>query len=151
MLNKSSISYISRLLKFKHYPELLPNRCSPSFLIQLSLSKPDSKWLASTSTLVFTMLVREGMGAFFTGLRISLIRDVPFSGIFYPIYSFFRSELTDLYGYEMGKGGSQADRMKAIAVISSLSSFLANIVSCTVTHPLDLIRTRAYFKYYNTD
>lgn len=91
------------------------------------------------------------MGAFFTGLRISLIRDVPFSGIFYPIYSFFRSELTDLYGYEMGKGGSQADRMKAIAVISSLSSFLANIVSCTVTHPLDLIRTRAYFKYYNKD
>lgn len=59
MLNKSSISSISRLLKFKHYPELLPNRCSPSFLIQLSLSKPDSKWLASTSTLVFTMLVRK--------------------------------------------------------------------------------------------
>ena len=28
----------------------------------------------------------EGMGGFFTGLKISLIRDVPFSGIFYPIY-----------------------------------------------------------------
>jgi len=41
--------------------------------------------------------------------------------------------------------------MKAIAVISSLSSMMANIVSCTITHPLDLIRTRAYFKYYNSD
>ena len=29
----------------------------------------------------------EGIHGFFTGLRISLIRDVPFSGIFYPIYS----------------------------------------------------------------
>lgn len=33
---------------------------------------------------------REGLGAFFTGLKISLIRDVPFSGVFYPIYSYFR-------------------------------------------------------------
>lgn len=28
----------------------------------------------------------EGYRGFFTGLKISLIRDVPFSGIFYPIY-----------------------------------------------------------------
>lgn len=28
----------------------------------------------------------EGLKGFFTGLKISLIRDVPFSGIFYPIY-----------------------------------------------------------------
>ena len=37
--------------------------------------------------------VHEGFGAFFTGLKISLIRDVPFSGTFYPIYSFFRTNL----------------------------------------------------------
>lgn len=30
----------------------------------------------------------EGYGGFFTGLKISLIRDVPFSGVFYPIYEF---------------------------------------------------------------
>ena len=29
---------------------------------------------------------KEGMGGFFTGLKISLIRDVPFSGVFYPLY-----------------------------------------------------------------
>lgn len=28
----------------------------------------------------------EGFRGFFTGLGISLIRDVPFSGIFFPIY-----------------------------------------------------------------
>lgn len=30
--------------------------------------------------------INEGVGGYFTGLKISLIRDVPFSGIFFPIY-----------------------------------------------------------------
>lgn len=96
---------------------------------------------------------KEGLGAFFTGLKVSLIRDVPFSGIFYPIYSFFRVHLTEVYDYEMSghPNVSPAERMKAIAMISSIAAMLANVVSCTVTHPLDLIRTRLYFKYYNTD
>ena len=29
---------------------------------------------------------KEGALGFFTGLKISLVRDVPFSGIFFPIY-----------------------------------------------------------------
>lgn len=32
----------------------------------------------------------EGMAGYFTGLKVSLLRDVPFSGIFYPIYMFFK-------------------------------------------------------------
>jgi len=52
--------------------------------------------------------LKEGMGGFFTGLKISLIRDVPFSGIFYPIYSFFRHELQSIYEYEMSGSVSAA-------------------------------------------
>ena len=48
-----------------------------------------------------SIYLQEGMGAFFTGLKVSLIRDVPFSGIWYPMYCFFRSELSNLYDYEM--------------------------------------------------
>ena len=33
-----------------------------------------------------TIVAQEGFRGFFTGLGISLIRDVPFSGIFYPVY-----------------------------------------------------------------
>lgn len=29
---------------------------------------------------------KEGFGGFFTGLKVSLIRDIPFSSIFYPTY-----------------------------------------------------------------
>lgn len=47
--------------------------------------------------------VQEGAGAFFTGLKVSLVRDVPFSGVFYPIYCFFRGKLSTLYEYEMSR------------------------------------------------
>jgi hypothetical protein len=46
--------------------------------------------------------LNEGIHGFFTGLRISLIRDVPFSGTFYPIYSFFRSKMS--YAFNMDDG-----------------------------------------------
>jgi hypothetical protein len=35
--------------------------------------------------------LNEGMGGFFTGLKVSLIRDVPFSGIFFPLYELSKS------------------------------------------------------------
>lgn len=33
----------------------------------------------------------EGYGGFFTGLKVSLIRDVPFAGIFFPLYELSKS------------------------------------------------------------
>jgi hypothetical protein len=37
------------------------------------------------------IILKEGYRGFFTGLGISLIRDVPFSGVFYPVYHSFRT------------------------------------------------------------
>ena len=37
------------------------------------------------------ILKNEGPRGFTTGLGISLIRDVPFSGVFYPVYHSFRT------------------------------------------------------------
>jgi len=38
-----------------------------------------------------------------------------------------------------------------MTIISSVASFAANFVSCTITHPIDLIRTRIYFQHFNKD
>ena len=46
---------------------------------------------------------------------------------------------------------TKSQRLKAIAIISSISTFMANVVACTLTHPLDLIRTREFFKFHNKD
>lgn len=81
-------------------------------------------------------------------MGISLIRDVPFSGVFYPVYHSFRTFYTLL----LIKSNSE-NKNKVInqALITSLASWSANIVSCVITHPIDLIRTRVYFKFYNTE
>lgn len=90
----------------------------------------------------------EGIPGFFTGMKISLIRDVPFSGTFYPIYSFFRRRMSEILDID---NSSPSERTKLLAIISTVSSFSANVVSCTITHPLDLIRTREICKFYNHD
>ena len=51
----------------------------------------------------------------------------------------------------MSSKATQAERMKALAMIATISSFAANCAACAITNPLDLIRTRAYFKFHNKD
>lgn len=46
------------------------------------------------------ILMKEGPGGLFTGLKISLIRDVPFSGIFYPIYNGFKKYYMIMLGFD---------------------------------------------------
>ena len=71
--------------------------------------------------------------------------------MFYPIYAFTRENLLVLYEHEMSGKATASERMRAIAVIATISSMAANIAACAITNPLDLIRTRAYFKYHNQD
>ena len=51
----------------------------------------------------------------------------------------------------MSSNATPAERMKALAMIATISSFAANCAACAITNPLDLIRTRAYFKFHNKD
>jgi hypothetical protein len=42
------------------------------------------------------IMKNEGVKGFYTGLKISLVRDVPFSGLFYPIYEMSKSFYSNL-------------------------------------------------------
>ena len=95
------------------------------------------------------LYINEGPGGFFTGLKISLIRDVPFAGIFFPIYEFCKKFYSLLLLSEIEDPNKK--RVMNVALISSLSSVTANLMSCMITHPLDIIRTRVFFQYYNKD
>ena len=88
--------------------------------------------------------VNEGLGGFFTGLKISLIRDVPFSGIFFPIYEFSKQFYTMLLRFNPHDESTKR-RLLYATLISSMSSISANLMSCVITHPLDIIRTRVFF------
>jgi len=92
----------------------------------------------------------EGIGGFFTGLKISLIRDVPFSGIFFPIYELCKRFYSACLMFNPSDETAKR-RLFYSALVSSLSSVSANLLSCVITHPLDIIRTRVFFQFYNKD
>lgn len=92
------------------------------------------------------ILQNEGIGGFYTGFKISLIRDVPFSGLFYPIY-----EMSKVFFSSFLQINDQNKSVYTLAVLSILSSVTANLMSCIITHPIDIIRTRIFFQYYNKD
>ena len=60
--------------------------CNPLIVIKTRLEVLGFQEYNNTLDAMRKIYVREGLSGFFTGLKISLVRDVPFSGIYYPIY-----------------------------------------------------------------
>lgn len=56
----------------------------------------------SIADAVKKIYLQEGMTGFWTGIKVSLIRDVPFSGTFYPIYNYIKVNLARLYELKYG-------------------------------------------------
>lgn len=124
--------------------------CNPLIVIKTRFEVLGFSEYNSLTDAVSKIYSKEGFGGFFTGLKISLIRDVPFAGIFYPIYEFCKQFYSAVIRFNQMDEGCP-HRAFYITLISSLSSVTANFMSCVITHPLDIIRTRVFFQYYNKD
>ena len=122
---------------------------NPIIVIKTRLEVLGFQEYSSFNDAIRKIYKNEGFTGFFTGLRISLIRDVPFAGIFYPIYEFCKQFYSLLLLSDAVDPNKK--RVMNTALISSLSSVTANLMSCMITHPLDIIRTRVFFQYYNKD
>ena len=96
------------------------------------------------------VMKNEGAKGFFQGLSVALLRDLPFSGLYYPLYE----ESKVVFGATLGLGDlnkyEQNDKQKLI-ILSACSAMNANVISCLITHPIDIIRTRILFRFYNKD
>ena len=64
--------------------------CNPLIVIKTRFEVVGFAEYANTWDAAKQIHRKEGLKGFFTGLKISLIRDVPFSGTFYPFYNFFK-------------------------------------------------------------
>jgi len=73
---------------------------------------------------------------------------VPFSGVFYPVYKGCR-KITEHVLIDTQTEQHHHTKEFNKVMVTSLASWMANAISCTITHPIDLIRTRVYFQYYN--
>lgn len=91
----------------------------------------------------------EGMRGFTVGLKVGCMRDVPFTGIYYPIYEEAKNLYASLLGMQKLSDDNHNKKFD-LAVLTTIASWSANIVSCMITHPLDIIRTRILFQFHNT-
>ena len=117
---------------------------NPIIVVKTRLEVVGFQEYGGTTDAFRQICLKEGVGGLFTGLRVSLIRDVPFSGIFYPIYSLFKTYFMMAMNLNNDRY-DQPNRTLNLAIVTSAASFSANAVCCVITNPLDLIRTRAYF------
>lgn len=124
--------------------------CNPLIVVKTRLEVLGFQEYNGLSDAMVKVYQKEGLGGFFTGLKISLIRDVPFSGIFFPIYEHSKKLFNFLLMFDPNDPTAK-NRALYITAVSALSSIFANIMSCVITHPLDIIRTRVFFQYYNKD
>jgi len=87
---------------------------------------------------------QEGLLSFFTnGITVALIKDVPFSAIQFPVYELIKKITI------MNTPKFQQQNKYSHLLTYAFSSMIATFISCLVTNPLDVIRTRILFQYYN--
>eukprot|EP00826_Nyctotherus_ovalis_P058661 TRINITY_DN8083_c0_g1_i8.p1 TRINITY_DN8083_c0_g1~~TRINITY_DN8083_c0_g1_i8.p1 ORF type:complete len:312 (+),score=62.30 TRINITY_DN8083_c0_g1_i8:74-1009(+) len=87
---------------------------------------------------------REGLRSFFTnGIVYALLKDVPFSAIQFPLYEAIKNKFLSLSTEEQRRDPYTK------TLIYAVSSMFATFASCLMTNPLDVIRTRVVFQYYN--
>lgn len=120
---------------------------SPLELIKTRLqSIPTS--LNSGSTMLSTLLrdlaqlVRtRGISTLFTGLQITLWRDVPFSGIYWSSYEFFKSQIGSYLNADFNAVNSDNNDWKVFTT-SFLSGSISGTIAALFTNPFDVGKTR---------
>ncbi|PVH13837.1 uncharacterized protein CXQ87_001955 [Candidozyma duobushaemuli] len=81
----------------------------------------------------------RGIGSMFTGLKITLWRDVPFSGIYWSCYELFKDRIGG--AMEVDFAASHQDDWKVFTT-SFLSGSMGGVVAAAFTNPFDVGKTR---------
>jgi solute carrier family 25 protein 38 len=80
----------------------------------------------------------EGYKGFYSGLKTTLIKDIPASGMFYMCYEIIKKDIKSL--------GIENVQIQAI-----LSSSLTSLFLVLLTNPLEIIRTRQQYQHFSTN
>lgn len=91
----------------------------------------------------YKLVNQRGIGTLFTGLKITLWRDVPFSGIYWSCYEFIKERLSLALQVDFNneKIKSQNEDWKVFAT-SFLSGSTSGAIAALFTNPFDVGKTR---------
>jgi solute carrier family 25 protein 38 len=94
-----------------------------------------------TSTLqaVRHILRSEGVASLYSGVLPTIVRDAPFSGVYYATYAPLKQRLTK-------EDAAIASVLPPVAARTFLAGVLAGAFATTVTHPADVLKTRLQLK-----
>lgn len=83
----------------------------------------------------------RGIGSMFTGLQITLWRDVPFLGIYWLCYELFKVRIGRSLGVDFSGLVSQQDDLRVFST-SFLSGSISGVIAAFFTNPFDVGKTR---------
>lgn len=123
--------------------ELLKTRFQsiPSDSVSALTSISRTKVLSSLIRDSAKMLQEKGVGLLFTGLKITLWRDVPFLGIYWLCYEFFKENLGRTMDVDFNDTSKKQEDWKVFTV-SFLSGLLGGLIAAFFTNPFDVGKTR---------
>lgn len=87
------------------------------------------------------MVLSHGVGLLFRGLNITLWRDVPFLGIYWLLYEFFKERLGRAMDVSFSDNSKRQEDWK-IFVVSFVSGSLGGLIAAFFTNPFDVGKTR---------
>lgn len=122
--------------------------------IELIRTKMQSQKMTHAEMLSTVRLVMQSQGVLglWRGLPPTILRDVPFSGIYWTCYEYFKSKFNvrePTFGFSFMAGaisGSVSCKASNIMSIESLSYFLPQIAA-TITTPFDVIKTHEQIEF----
>lgn len=100
-----------------------------------------SKMLSSLLKDSVTAFKDRGVGLMFTGLKITLWRDVPFSGIYWLCYELLKDKISNSIALDFNAPAHKQEDWKVFTT-SFLSGSMAGVVAAFFTNPFDVGKTR---------
>lgn len=96
------------------------------------------------------VLANHGAGGFWTGIRATLARDVPYSATYWLVYENVRTKIADAKVNQKvlrqeryaGPGGGVPAEFNAAPIENFISGGFSAIVACILTNPVDVVKTR---------
>lgn len=83
----------------------------------------------------------RGVGSMFTGLKITLWRDVPFLGIYWLCYELFKDRISRAIAVDFNATAQKQEDWKVFTT-SFLSGSFAGVIAAFFTNPFDVGKTR---------
>lgn len=119
---------------------------SPVELVKTRLQSIPSDPLSSSKILSnllkdsLALVKLQGVKTLFTGLQITLWRDVPFSGIYWLNYEYFKKTTSNLLKADFKNTTSNEDHK--VFASSFISGSVSGLIAAFVTNPFDVGKTR---------